>query len=184
MTIEHRMSPATFDKIEGRTLSAYAILWNVTARIGDEFEEQWERGAFTRTLSDRTGMRDLVMLADHSPRDYLGRVANDTMRLSEDARGLLVEVDLPETTLGDDILALARRSDLGGLSVGFSVSPGGDSFAGNRRTIREANLYEVSVIKTHAAFPETSETISVRSIHEGAAADIRRRLYSFYLSGA
>lgn len=185
MTIEKRLAPASYPQtITGRTLSGYAILWGVEAIIGSEFTEVFERGAFSKTLTDRTGMRDIVGIVDHDPSAYVARQSNGTMRISEDSRGLLVEYDLPPTALGDEVIALAARKDLAGLSVGFSVGPGGDSFVKNKRTIREAALFEVSIIRAHAAFAETADTLSVRSLHASAEADMRRQLYTHILGGA
>ncbi|MFB2563469.1 HK97 family phage prohead protease [Rhizobium sp. IMFF44] len=183
MTIEKRLASAPFQQVTGRTLSGYAVLWGVETAIGGEFIEVFERGAFQATLADRSGKRDIVGIVDHDPSAYLCRTANGTMRLTEDARGLLVEYDLAPTALGDEILALAQRKDLGGLSIGFSVSPGGDSFSGNKRTVREATLYEVSVIRAHAAVEPSAATLSVRALHAGAEADMRRRLYATILGG-
>lgn len=186
MTIEKRLAPAGYQQtVTGRMLSGYAVLWSVETKInGGTFIEVFERGAFTKTLADRSGMRDIVGIVDHDPSAYVSRQSNGTMRISEDARGLLVDYDLPETSLGDEILALAARKDLAGLSIGFSVAPGGDSFVGNKRTVREATLFEVSIIRTHAAVAETADTLSVRSLHQSAEADMRRALYAAILGGA
>ncbi|SCB40770.1 HK97 family phage prohead protease [Rhizobium multihospitium] len=177
--MEKRLATANFAEVKGRTIRVYASLWNTEARLGD-FTESFAPGAFDRSLADRTGKRDVIALAQHNPDQYLARQANGTMRLVSDARGLAVEIDLPETQLGNDIKALADRGDLGGASVGFIATK--ESWNGNHRTVEEAELLEVSLV-THAAYEDTGKTLSVRQLYADAEASMRAALYMHYLGG-
>ena len=89
-------------------------------------------------------------------------------------RGLAFSLDLPETQAGADVLALATRGDLGGMSFGFTVPKGGERWAGNRRSLSAVGLREVSVVSAWPAYPDTE--IALRALHTGAASARRRRV--------
>lgn len=178
MNIEKRLAAAPFSEVTGRTLTGYAVLWGVETRIGD-FSEVFERGAFTQTLASRDGLRDILFLVDHDPTQLLARQGNGSLRIQEDAKGLRVEATLPETQLGNDTLTMASQRLLGGLSIGFIATD--DQWTTNKRSVRQADLIEVSVIHAHAAVLPTASTLDVRKMHAGAEADLRARLYTYYL---
>src|SRR5215472_8905071 len=113
-----------------RKLEGYAAKFNVEARIGS-FVETISPGAFRPSL--RSG-QDILALLDHNPGNVLARTRSNTLKLSEDSAGLQFELSLPDTQAGRDVLVLAERGDLGGMSFGFIVPKGGDSWAGNHRT--------------------------------------------------
>jgi HK97 family phage prohead protease len=98
-------------------LEGYAALFDTAARIAD-FEEIIRPGAFAESLRANG---DILALADHDPRSVLARTKSGTLRLSEDSRGLAFDLDVPDTTTGRDMLALAERGDIGGASFGFTV---------------------------------------------------------------
>lgn len=139
-------------RAKGRRLEGYAALFNVATRIAD-FEEIIVAGAFTDTLREK---RDVLALADHDPTRMLARTKSGTLRLSEDSRGLAFDLDVPDTTAGRDVLALAERGDIGGASFGFKVAKDGESWRGNRRELRALNLVEISVVSTFPAYDGTS----------------------------
>ena len=102
----------------GRRLEGHAAVFGVPARIG-AFTETIRPGAFRAALAGGT---DVLALIDHDPSRLLGRTSSGSLRLSEDTRGLAFVIDVPDTQLGRDILALAERRDLGGMSFGFRVT--------------------------------------------------------------
>lgn len=126
----------------GRKLTGLAVPFNQPARILD-FEERVLPGAFSACLAKGP---DVACLADHDPSKLLGRTRSKTLRLAETPAGLGFEVDLPQTTLGADLLALAERGDLAGMSIGFRVNPGGERWNGKRRDLTSLELAEISVI--------------------------------------
>ena len=144
-------------RAEGRTLSGYAAVFGVEARIAD-FREVVLPGAFSKSL---TSGADILALADHNQGRVLARTRSQTLKLSEDARGLKFELSLPDTSAGRDVLALAQRGDLGGMSFGFIVGPGGDRWTGDRRELVSVDLKEISVVSAWPAYPET--TVIARS---------------------
>lgn len=54
---------------------------------------------------------------------------------------------------GRDVLALAERGDLGGMSFGFIARD--DRRAGDRRELRAVDLLEISVVSAWPAYPDT-----------------------------
>ena len=140
----------------GRRLEGYAAVFDAEARIG-AFRETIRPGAFRAALA---GNKDILALVDHDPARLLGRTASGTLRLSEDARGLAFEVDVPDTQLGRDILALAERRDLGGMSFSFKATDEAWP-ARDRRELRAVDLIEVSIVQSFPAYSQT--TVAARS---------------------
>lgn len=151
----------------GRRIEGYAATFNSEAKIGG-FVEVIAPGAFRDALEG-----DVLAMLDHDPGKVLGRTRSGTLRLSEDSKGLAFSLDLPDTQAGRDVIALAERGDLGGMSFGFTVPPGGDSWQGNRRTLRSVALKEISVVQAWPAYPDTE--IALRALRRNADAERRRR---------
>ena len=149
MDLERRI--ATEVRAAGRKLSGYAATFDVEARIAD-FTEVIRRGAFDETLKVNP---DILALVDHSPERLLARTRSGTLRLFEDRRGLAFEIDVPDTSDGRDILTLAERGDLGGMSFGFRVPDGGEVWQNRRRDLIRIDLKEISVVKSWPAYPDT-----------------------------
>lgn len=141
------------------TLTGYAAVFGETADIGGYFSEVIERGAFTKTL--KTG--DVLAYFDHDRGRVLGRSSAGTLRLSEDSKGLAVEIDLPDTTDGRDVRTLVERGDITGMSFGFSVTKQvwDETTDPPTRTIQELVLYEVSVV-SDPAYDGTSVALRSR----------------------
>lgn len=142
---------------KGRTLEGYAALFGAKARIGS-FTETIRAGAFSKSL-ERRG--DVLALVDHDPSRVLARTKSGTLRLTEDARGLAFSLDVPDTQAGRDVLALAERGDLGGMSFGFRVPTGGDAWTGESRELIAVELSEISVVQAFPAYDGT--TVNARS---------------------
>jgi HK97 family phage prohead protease len=155
--IERRASKLEI-RARGRRLEGYAAVFNVEARIGD-FIETIAPGAF-RSVSRDT---DILALVDHDPTRVLARTRSKTLRLGEDSKGLHFDLKVPDTTHGRDVLALAERSDLGGMSFGFIATQ--DEWSGDRRTLRAVDLKEISVVSAWPAY-------------EGTVVQARDRFYS------
>lgn len=164
MALERRH--ATELRATGRRIEGYAATFNTDAHIGS-FVETILPGAFRAALGD-----DVLALLDHDTGKVLGRTRSGTLRLSEDTRGLAFSLDLPDTAPGRDVLALAERGDLGGMSFGFNVPKGGESWAGERRTLRTIGLREISIVSAWPAYPDTSLALRARDDAGGR----RRRL--------
>ena len=142
----------------GRRIEGYAAVFGERAPVAD-FTEEVAPGAFAASLA---AGGDVLGLVDHDPARLLARTKSGTLRLVEDARGLAFSIDVPDTQLGSDMLALAGRGDLGGASFGFRVPPGGDSWQGPLRTLLRVDLIEVSVVVAFPAYAGTS--VSARDL--------------------
>jgi uncharacterized protein len=154
--VEHRAVSEL--RTEGRKLIGVAAPFGVETRLGD-ITEVIHPAAFSATLRDG---HDVVAIVDHDPTRLLARTRSGSLRLSETQQGLAFELDVPPTSLGQDVLALAERRDLGGMSFGFRVSrPDGERWHGSRRELRSVDLIEVSVVHAFPAY--TSTSIQARS---------------------
>ena len=147
MDLERRAASLEL-RANGRRLEGYAAVFGQEARIGN-FTETIAPGAFASSL---TSGKDVLALVDHRSDALLARTKSGTLRLSQASKGLAFSLDVPKTGLGNDILALAERGDLGGMSFAFRTSPGGDDWAGNKRTLRSVDLHEISVVQAHPAY--------------------------------
>lgn len=166
---ERRALPAEI-RAKGRRLEGYVATFGAEARIAD-FTETILPGAFAASL--RSGA-DILALADHDPRSVLARTRSGTLRLSEDSHGLAFDLDIPDTSHGRDILTLAERGDLGGMSFGFAVPKGGEKWEGSRRELRNVDLREVSVVSAHPAYEGTVVQARARVILPPRLAAARR----------
>ena len=145
---------------KGRLISGYAARFNNQTDIGGEFLEIVKPGAFSRAIKQR---QDCRCLFNHNPDHILGRVANNSLSLSEDSIGLKYRCSVSNTRAGDDCLENLRVQNISGSSFGFTVPPGGDSWSvisdgkGRRRDLRElrdVNLFDVSPV----VYPQYSDT--------------------------
>lgn len=155
----------------GRKLEGHAAVFDSPTPIGN-FTEIIRAGAFRASLA-KTG-RDVLGLVDHDPTRLLGRTSSGTLRLAEDSRGLAFSLDLPDTALGRDMLELARRNDLGGMSFGFRVTTEAWPLAA-RRELRAVDLIEISVVQAFAAYASTTVQARSRAVSNGPDARTRRR---------
>lgn len=160
----------------GRRLEGYAATFGSEARIG-QFVETIAAGAFRGALAG-----DVLALLDHDEGRLLGRTRSGTLRLSEDSCGLAFSLDLPDTQAGRDVLALAERNDLGGMSFGFTVPEGGEHWEGRKRTLRSIGLKEISVVSSWPAYPDTE--LALRAAHDAhcGLSERQRRLIIAELS--
>ena len=139
----------------GRTLEGYVATFGTPAAIGG-FTERIAPGAFTRSLASG---RDVLALLDHRADVLLGRTRSGSLKLSEDAKGLRFELSVPDTQAGRDVIALAERGDLGGMSFGFVAID--EVWDGNTRELRQVELHEISVVQSWPAYQSTE--INLRS---------------------
>lgn len=139
-------------RAKGRRLEGYAATFGNEARIND-FREKIAPGAFTRSIASNP---DILALVDHDTKRVLARTRSGTLKLSEDSRGLAFDIDVPNTSLGRDILEMAERSDLGGMSFAFTVPEGGEEWQGDTRTLNNVHLMEISVVSSFPAYSATS----------------------------
>lgn len=158
--VTRRAIPGVETRADGgkRTLVGYAAVFDTEAEIGDYFIETIGRQAFDSAI---TG--DVRALIDHDTGRVIGRTKSGTLRLTTDDKGLRCEIDVPDTTDGNDLWTLVERGDISGMSIGFSVTRQEWDDTGDemKRTILDVELYEVSA----CAFPAYEDTtLDARSL--------------------
>lgn len=167
--IETRTNRADFEIREvvdgGMTFEGYAALFDSPSEPLP-FTERIAPGAFRGSLKQRN---DIKLLWNHDTGMVLGSTRAGSLSLLEDARGLKVRADLPNTTAGRDAAELLRRGDVDAMSFGFSVPRNGDSWNsdGTERTLNQIRLHEVSIV-AFPAYSATAGTTSVRGLDKVA----------------
>lgn len=168
--IERRAFTADGFKVETRDdgksrLIGHAAVFNSLSEDLGGFREQIAPGAF----ADAINSDDVRALFNHDANFILGRNRAKTLILSEDSRGLAIEIVLPDTQMVRDlVLAPIERGDVSQMSFGFSVRPGGQDWAKDDegrviRTLKKLRLYDVSPV-VYPAYPETD--VAVRSFDD------------------
>lgn len=152
-------------------IGGYAALFDSDSVDLGGFVERIARGAFSSSLSSR----DIRALWDHQTGALLGRQSSGTLRLTEDARGLAFELDLPDTQPGRDVAVLAERKDLTGVSFRFEnpkdtwakIGPGKWL-----RTLLDVPLIEISPV-AFPAYPATEMGLRSAGVTDEAAVRLR-----------
>ncbi len=163
---------------EGRKLAGHAAVFNAPTNIGNikrwGFREKIAPGAFAKTLARGEDVRALF---NHDPNFILGRTKAGTLRLTEDARGLAVEIDPPDTQVGRDLVTSVKRGDITQMSFSFIARTeewSTDEDGVDVRTLIDVDLYDVSPV-TFAAYKDTD--IGLRGGGE-AMADARQQAFA------
>ena len=151
-----------------KTFSGYAALFD-TPSAGLPFTEVIAQGAFKRTLSRAAaGSKVVAFLFGHDETRALATTASGRLSLQEDERGLRVEakLDPADPDAAGVISKLTHEAAAMGMSFGFTTPKGGDEWSGDKRTIREVNLFEVSVLSAGQtpAYPATLGLTAVRKL--------------------
>lgn len=142
---------------DGMTFVGYAAKFNSRSENLGGFVETITPGAFKRSLRSRN---DVKLLVNHDSGRVLASTRSGTLRLEEDAVGLKVEADLPNTSDGRDMAELLRRGDLSSMSFGFTVMKDTWNAEGSERSLESVRLFETSIV----AFPAYQATeANVRS---------------------
>jgi hypothetical protein len=97
-------------------------------------------------------------LNNHDPNQVLGRTRSGTLKLAVNDRGLHYSVELPNSSLGDNVYQSVKRGDVSGSSFGFTCLK--DSWDGNSRTLLDLDLLDAGPV-TYPAYANTS--VQVRS---------------------
>ncbi len=139
----------------------HAAVFNSLSEDLGGFREKIAPGAFRKTIREA----DIRALINHDSNLVLGRNKSGTLKLKEDADGLYIENDPPDTTYANDLLVVMERGDVNQMSFMFQVIK--DQWDEDlekkeyTRTLIEVKLYDVSVV-TFPAYPATDA--SVRSL--------------------
>lgn len=135
---------------------------------GDTFVEEISAGAFDESLA----ARGVVGLWSHRTDMVLGNTKSGTLRLESDQNELRFELDIPNTSAGNDAWELIQRGDVDGVSFGMRVTK--DKWSSEdrngtkiyKRSILNAELYEISPV-AFPAYPSNGvSALSARSLEE------------------
>lgn len=159
-------------RAEGETpgLSGYAALFDTNSQDLGGFTEDVAPGAFKETITHD----DIRGLWNHNPDVVLGRNRAQTLRLTEDAKGLAFELDLPDTQAARDLLTSVKRGDVSQMSFGFQTIDDEwstrDGLA-HRRLVK-VRLFDISPV-TYPAYLDTSVGTRALPFGYGQDADIK-----------
>lgn len=166
-----------------KKITGYAVKWrSLSQPIWGMYREQFERGAFTATLSARVS--DIYADWQHDPKEILGRSPN-TLTLREDDTGLWYEIDPP--SWADKYVESIERGDVRGSSFMFISQVDERDFTADPdyviRTVRKADLIAVSPVTNPAYLTSTAGVRSEDPLVEIIRAERERRknLTSAYL---
>lgn len=139
-------------------IGGYAATFNQEA-TGLSFREVIAPGAFTRTLKSGN---PVFLLVNHDMESLpLASTQSGTLQLSEDSIGLRMEAELdPANPRAQELASALRRGDVNKMSFAFTVAPDGQTREEGLRTLKDLDLYEVSVV-TLPAYDST--TVGMRA---------------------
>lgn len=157
---------------ETNVIEGYAAVFNSPTDIWGMFTEVIAPGAFADAIASNDDIRALF---NHDWNNVLGRTKSGTLRLSEDARGLKFEVDLPNTTLARDLSESLKRGDISQCSFGFVPTSETWDYEPEIpvRTINSVELHEISVVSI-PAYEDTE--VSLRSKEANKSIEQRLKL--------
>ena len=157
---------------ESNVIEGYAAVFNSPTDIWGMFTEIIAPGAFEDAIASNNDIRALF---NHDWNNVLGRTKSGTLRLSEDARGLKFEVDLPNTTLARDLSESLKRGDISQCSFGFVPTSETWDYEPEIpvRTINSVELHEISVVSI-PAYEDTE--VSLRSKEANKSLEQRLKL--------
>lgn len=148
---------------DGFTLEGYGAVFDSPTRIDSwegKFDEIVSRGAFTKTIAERTP----VLQFDHGRDAATGSVPIGAIQsISEDKQGLFVSARLHDNARVEPIRQAIASGAIDGMSFRFRVlrEDWDDTPDVPVRTIREIDLFEVGPV----VFPAYSATnVGVRSL--------------------
>jgi len=139
-----------------------AIVFGAQSEDLGGFREVIAPEAINRTLKEGLDVRALI---DHDPARILGRQSAGTLRLYAKRTGLDVEVDVPDTGYGRDLVVSVARGDISGMSFAFRTLTDAWAWRGDTavRTVLDMIVREVSVV-AFPAYPQTDLTVARRGL--------------------
>lgn len=174
-----RVREAPEGEASSRTITGYAILFNVPSEPLYDYEDEEAReviapGAVTKELLDGC---DIKMTMFHDRQLILARSKNGagTLTYGVDDKGVYFEFEAPNTVDGDKALELVRRGDISGCSFAFSTHYYDSAYV--QRTVQRVNgktviTYTVNVITgiydftlaADPAYPDTNCEAEAREL--------------------
>lgn len=142
-----------------RKLIGYGAVFEQLSEDLGGFREMIKAGAFAQAIRED----DVRSLFNHDFNLVLGRNRAKTLRLAEDEEGLRYEIDLPDTSYANDLVASMERGDVDQSSFGFRVVEESwreptDDQPYPIRVLHQVKLYDVGPV-TIPAYPQTSAQV-------------------------
>ena len=171
MTMEVRAAEdAEAPQEERKIVTGYASTFNEPYTLYENDDWRFNEVVDARAF-DNTDMSDVIMQYDHEGRVF-ARMSNNTLTVTPDEKGLLIEADLGGTELGRQLFEEIRGGYTNKMSFGFTVdgeeildTKDVDGKALTVRTITSVRkLYDVSAVSLPA---NDATSISVRSLTDG-----------------
>jgi uncharacterized protein len=140
-------------------ITGYAAVFDKRSDDLGGFTEYVRSGCFSKTIRES----DIKALYNHDPNYVLGRNKAGTLKLDEDAVGLRMSIDPPDTQWARDLMTSIKRGDVDQCSFGFkTVKDAWRTEDGmNCRDLLECRLFDVSVV-TNPAYPQTSAQVRAK----------------------
>ncbi|WP_346817068.1 HK97 family phage prohead protease [Staphylococcus equorum] len=166
--IELRFNPSDITSNEDGSLKVSGYVnktdepSNMLQKSAKRFVEKISRGAFKNALLNKG--KDIDFLAEHDKKRILASTKNQSLSLFEDDNGLFMEATITPTSWGKDTYEMIKSGLYTNMSFGFKAIKDEWKKTGiglYERTIRELELFEVSVVKNPAY---ASTTIEARGI--------------------
>ena len=164
------------DRDERKIVSGYASTFDEPYTLFEDedliFNEVVDRSAF-----DNTDMSDVIMQYNHEGRVF-ARISNNTLTVTPDERGLLINANLGGTELGRQLYEEIEGGYTNKMSFGFTV----DGEEERREEAQDGSLlitriitsirklYDVSAVSIPA---NDATSISVRSLTDGVIEQIQ-----------
>ena len=177
MTMEIRSAETEdVEQEERKVVKGYASTFNEPYTLYENEDWRFDEVVDARAF-DNTDMSDVIMQYDHEGRVF-ARMSNNTLTVTPDEKGLLIEADLGGTELGRQLFEEIRGGYTNKMSFGFTVdgeevrdTKAPDGKALTVRTITSVRkLYDVSAVSLPA---NDATSISVRSLTDGEIERIR-----------
>ncbi len=176
MTMEVRTAETEEAPDNRKTVTGYASTFNEPYTLYENDDWRFNEVVDSKAF-DNTDMSDVIMQYDHEGRVF-ARMSNNTLTVTPDERGLLIEADLGGTELGRQLFEEIRGGYTNKMSFGFTVdgeeildTKDVDGKALTVRTITSVRkLYDVSAVSLPA---NDATSISVRSLTDGEIERIR-----------
>ena len=170
MTMEVRTAETEEASDNRKMVTGYASTFNEPYTLYENDDWRFNEVVDARAF-ENTDMSDVIMQYDHEGRVF-ARMSNNTLTVTPDEKGLLIEADLGGTELGRQLFEEIRGGYTNKMSFGFTVD--GEDYLDTKdvdgkaltvRTITSVRkLYDVSAVSLPA---NDATSISVRSLTDG-----------------
>lgn len=115
----------------------------------------------------------VLALANHDYTTVLGSTANGTLRLTMDANGVNVEIDLPDTSYARDLVTIIdhlQADDKSTMGMSFGMLPGGEYTEAmeNGQMIRNYSSFQFDEVSTTVIPAFTSTTVDAMKSSESS----------------